>query len=387
MSCPLCLNLGFFIFLSDDEQTSCLELFQKAKKLTHAEIFTNIIDWCILPKKTPLKCHLFGIYIDEEKKIIGYYPPTFLEIVKEFLKPNQTLEGMQRFFRDQYVKGKPIINLENDSTFKQFLQDGFEIGINYQTLSKPSQWRFGSFDILGNPICFQHFFNPLPNNQNDIERQAITNQNDSQPSHYDLMVSSKCDKARQNIKNKKDRFEKNYNTTIPKITYNRYKKQAEITKQLKNENDLLKTENLRLKNELLSVSQKVLNISLEKVEVSSEKVEMTSEKGEMSSVKKKHSSKKDVDDFFQIFVPHPNTNLDNPDLGLNLLKNQMKNLTVSPTHREWDDKSKAVAWHEYFHNSVVGKGVYKAMPCEKTVKTFLNLKLSNIINHLQTLIH
>ncbi|KAK8893750.1 hypothetical protein M9Y10_022179 [Tritrichomonas musculus] len=212
MSCPSCLNIGFFIFLTDDEQASCLELFKKAKQLTHAEILTNIINWCILPNKTPLKCHLFGIYIDEEKKIIGYYPPTFLEIVKDFLKPNQTLERMQRFFKDQYVKGRPIINLENDNSFKQFLKDGFQIGINYQTISKPSQWRFGSFNITRNPICFEPVFNPSQYNQINIEHQAITNQNDSQPSHYDLMVNSKCQKARQASIDKKDRFDDNYYT-------------------------------------------------------------------------------------------------------------------------------------------------------------------------------
>lgn len=57
-------------------------------------------------------------------------------------------------------------------------------------------------------------------------------------------------------------------------------------------------------------------------------------------------------------------------------------MTVSPTHKEWDDKSKAVAWHEYFHNSVVGKGVYKAMPCEKTVKTFFKSQVKQYYQSL-----
>ncbi|KAK8893751.1 hypothetical protein M9Y10_022180 [Tritrichomonas musculus] len=75
-------------------------------------------------------------------------------------------------------------------------------------------------------------------------------------------------------------------------------------------------------------------------------------------------------------------NLENPDLGLTLLKNQLENLTVSPTHREWDDKAKAVAWHEYFHNSAIGKGVYEIMPCEKTVKTFFKSQIKQYYQSL-----
>lgn len=48
----------------------------------------------------------------------------------------------------------------------------------------------------------------------------------------------------------------------------------------------------------------------------------------------------------------------------------IENLTVSPTHREWDDKTKAVAWHEYFHNSAVGIVIFFSQIPHRIFKYF-----------------
>lgn len=66
--------------------------------------------------------------------------------------------------------------------------------------------------------------------------------------------------------------------------------------------------------------------------------------------------------------------MENPNLYISLIKSRLLNLCVQKKHRAWDNQSKAVFWHEYFHKKAIGSGIYKIMPCYNTVKKFLEKK-------------
>ena len=138
-----------------------------------------------------------------------------------------------------------------------------------------------------------------------------------------------------------------YFTSISYMDLGRLQKRSEEAKAMRKKIALLKSENSKL---------------------IKEKTEQAADQNS------KHSTPEFVDNFFQNFKPYQQTNLENESLSLLFLQNQLSNLTQHPNHRSWDDKIKAISYHEYFHNSVLGKGVYKIFPCEKTVNTFFKNK-------------
>lgn len=82
-----------------------------------------------------------------------------------------------------------------------------------------------------------------------------------------------------------------------------------------------------------------------------------------------------VNEFFLDFHPKFLNEIENPDLFISLIKSQLLNLCVQKNHRTWDNISKAVFWHEYFHKNTLGSGIYKMMPCYNTVKKFFEKKI------------
>lgn len=60
------------------------------------------MNYCLTHFKDDIKCHLFELFIDFSHSIIAYYPPTFLNVSKIFLKSKQKVEEIQRFFTDKF---------------------------------------------------------------------------------------------------------------------------------------------------------------------------------------------------------------------------------------------------------------------------------------------
>lgn len=125
--CPESLNISFFKKLSHDDQKKCIKLFNKMQKLTYSELFNLIISFCTFPVHDNIKCHLFGLFIDIPRQLIAYYPETFLKIAHRFLKTNQSITGIERYFSKTF---SIIYDLKLDFEyvlFEEFIQIGHSI--------------------------------------------------------------------------------------------------------------------------------------------------------------------------------------------------------------------------------------------------------------------
>lgn len=60
-----------------------------------------------------------------------------------------------------------------------------------------------------------------------------------------------------------------------------------------------------------------------------------------------------IRDFFNNFHPPFLHEMENPDLYISLIKSRLLNLCVQKNHRAWDNQSKAVFLHEYFHKKAI----------------------------------